>query len=378
MTQPKKTAPLDADERLRYSRQIILPDMGEAGQETLKASSVLLVGAGGLGSPLALYLAAAGVGRIGLADFDTVDASNLHRQVLHANDSVGRSKLLSAQETIHRLNPRVQTLLHDTALSAANALDILRPYDVVADGADNFAARYLINDACVLLGKPDVSGSVFMFEGQIGVFWARHGPCYRCLYPEPPPPGAVPSCGEAGVLGVLPGVVGLWQATETIKLLLGIGQSLIGRIWLYDALAMRVREVRVAKDPACAICGPQPSIRTLTDLPGYCGTPTAGPASADEEIEAVELQSRIEKQTVFVLDVRQPEEWEQGRIPGAVLIPLDTLPERLSEIPADRETVAYCRSGVRSLQALRLLKKSGRTNVRHLKNGFVAWRAATQ
>ncbi len=363
-------------EKIRYSRQTLLREIGPEGQAKLNAASVLLVGLGGLGSPAALYLAAAGVGRLGLADFDVVDLSNLHRQLLHTTERIGQPKTRSAETTLHAINPHVELVRHEAPLRADNALATLRPYDIVVVGADNFATRYLVNDACVLLGKPNVSGSIFQFEGQASVFWAERGPCYRCLHPDPPPPGAMPSCGEAGVLGVLPGVIGLVQATETIKLIVGMGESLIGRILLYDALGMRFRTVSVRKDPACALCGEHASIRALQDYDALCGGPVATepPADPSDEIDAPALAQRLKEPDLFLLDVRQPAEWDIARLPGATLIPLDALPARLAEVPADRDVVVYCRSGARSRKAQTLLRKAGRRSVLNLAGGIQAWR----
>ncbi len=368
---------LTSAEILRYSRHILLPEVGRAGQERLRAASVLLVGMGGLGSPLALYLAAAGVGRLGLVDFDVVDVSNLQRQVIHGVSGVGTPKLQSARRAILELNPLVSVDLHEAALNSGNALEIIRGYDLVVDGADNFPTRYLVNDACVFLDKPDISGSVLRFEGQVSVFHASRGPCYRCLFPQPPPPGVMPSCGEAGVLGVLPGVIGTLQATEAVKLILGLGEPLIGRLLAYDALAMRVRELRVRKDPNCAVCGRQPTVTGLIDYQSFCGACSLPAAAGADEIGATELAARLRAGgELFLLDVRQPEEWETGRIPGAVLIPLDTLPARLGEIRHAAEIVVYCHSGYRSAKALKLLRAAGFTRVRHLPGGICAWNAA--
>ncbi len=366
---------LEREELLRYSRHLILPEVGLLGQRRLKAASVLLVGAGGLGSPLALYLTAAGVGRLGLVDFDRVDPSNLQRQVLHGTSSVGRPKLESARERINDLNPHVQVDAHETRLTAENALEILARYDVVADGSDNFPTRYLVNDACVLLRKPNVYGSIFRFEGQASVFDARSGPCYRCLYPEPPPPGLVPSCAEGGVLGVLPGVVGLIQAIETLKLLLGVGETLVGRLLLFDALAMRFHELTLRKDPACALCGEHPTQKGLVDYEQFCGL---APAAQDEaqawEVSPRELAERLGRDDDLILiDVREPHEHEIAHIEGARLVPLGHLPEHLGELDSAREIVLHCHVGQRSMQALEFLYRSGFRKLKSLRGGIDAW-----
>lgn len=367
---------LNPEEIARYSRHLILPEVTMAGQKKLKAASVLIIGAGGLGSPLAMYLAAAGIGRLGLVDFDVVDASNLHRQIIHKTANIGRPKLASAKEAIAEINPHVEVETFEAALTSDNALDIARPYDILIDGTDNFPTRYLVNDVSVLLDKPNVYGSIFRFEGQASVFWAGHGPCYRCLYPEPPPPGMVPSCAEGGVLGVLPGIIGVIQATEAIKLILGTGETLIGRLVIYDALAMRFREVRLRKDPDCPICGDHPTIHELIDYEAFCGITQTGEQNGDverDEVTPAELAARLKSHDVFVLDVRQPHEWDIGHIDGATLIPLDQLPERLAEIDGSREIIAYCRTGVRSARALQLLQKAGYPSAKHLKGGIHAW-----
>ena len=364
-------------DRIRYSRQTILEEVGVEGQARLRDASVLIVGVGGLGSPAAFYLAAAGVGRLGLADFDTVDLTNLHRQILHRTDAVGMPKTDSARDRLAALNPGVELELHGAGFTAENGLDLARRYDIVLDCGDNFVVRYLVNDACVLAGKPDVSGSVFRFEGQAGVFWADRGPCYRCLYPDPPPPESIPNCAEAGVLGMLPGLIGAIQATEAIKLILGIGDPLIGRLALYDALAMRLREVRFRKDPNCAICGKHPTIRSLEPLAGYCGTPRDPPSTPDaseDEWDAGTLRQRMDQTDLFLLDVRQPSEWDIARLPGATLIPIAELPERLDELPRNRDICIYCLSGGRSARALRLLRDAGFHSARHLRGGIRAWR----
>jgi adenylyltransferase/sulfurtransferase len=369
--------PLSPDELLRYSRHLILPEVGLQGQRRLKAASVLLVGAGGLGSPLALYLTAAGVGRIGLVDFDRVDASNLQRQVLYGTADVGRPKLEAARARLADLNPGVRVDLHETRLTSANALEILAPYDVVVDGTDNFPTRYLVNDACALLGKPNVYGSIFRFEGQASVFDARVGPCYRCLYPDPPPPGLVPSCAEGGVLGVLPGVIGVLQGIETLKLLLGVGETLVGRLLLFDALALSFRELALRKDPDCPLCGPRRSITALVDYEAFCGLTPVEQADADArgwEITARELNERLARgDDLAIIDVREPHEWEIARIPGTALIPLNTLPARLAELDTSREIVLHCHHGQRSMRALEFLRQSGFRKLKNLRGGIDAW-----
>lgn len=365
---------LSAQEVQRYSRHLILPEVGLEGQKRLKAASILLIGAGGLGSPLGLYLAAAGVGRIGLVDFDAVDFSNLQRQVLHGTPDVGRPKLLSAKEKLQAINPEVQLDLYEARLTSVNAIDILRPYDIIIDGTDNFPTRYLVNDACVLLRKPNVYGSIFRFDGQASVFAPPKGPCYRCLYPEPPPPGEVPSCAEGGVLGILPGVIGCIQATEAIKLILGQGSSLIGRLLTYDALEMRFSEFRVRRNPKCPICGENPTITRLIDYEQFCGVPGQHAAASDSDITAEELKQRLDRgEPVFILDVRNPEEFQICRIPGSVLIPLPQLAQRLGELDAGREMVVHCKSGLRSQRAIHLLRQHGYHKLRNLKGGILAW-----
>ncbi len=369
--------PLADDELLRYSRHLILPEVGLDGQRRLKAASVLLIGAGGLGSPLALYLAAAGVGRIGIVDFDVVDASNLQRQLLHGTASIGVPKLTSARARLLDLNPHVQVDTYETHLTSENALEILAGYDVVADGTDNFPTRYLVNDACVLLGKPNVYGSIFRFEGQASVFDAKKGPCYRCLYPDPPPPGLVPSCAEGGVLGVLPGVIGVIQGIETLKLLLGIGDPLIGRLLVFDALAMSFRELRLRKDPNCPLCGEHPTITQLIDYEQFCGLPSAEDAARmakDFEISVTDLRAKQEHGDEFVLiDVREPFEWEIARIEGSQLMPQNSLPGRLSELDSSREIVLMCHHGVRSMRALEFLYQSGYRKLKSVRGGIEAW-----
>ncbi len=362
------------DERSRYSRHLMLPQVGVEGQARLKAGSVLLVGAGGLGSPAALYLAAAGVGRIGIVDFDRVDLSNLHRQVLHGTGDVGRMKTDSAADALESANPEVEVTLHATQLSSENALAILGSYDVIVDGTDNFPTRYLVNDACVMLKKPNVYGSVFRFEGQASVFYPPESPCYRCLYPEPPPAGLVPSCAEGGVLGVLPGIIGLIQATETIKLITGIGESLAGRLLLFDALQMRFREMKLRKDPACRMCGTSPAIHELIDYEAFCGVPQEAPLELGDRISPLQLKERIDQGNApTLLDVREPHEWEICSIEGSTRIPLGSLLERLDELNPDEQIVVYCRSGSRSGRAMHMLRGSGFSRVTNLEGGILRW-----
>ncbi len=370
------TASLSSSEVLRYSRHLIMPEVGLEGQLRLKAGKVLAIGAGGLGSPLALYLAAAGVGKIGIVDFDVVDLTNLQRQVLHSTATVGKSKLQSAKERLEALNPEIEIKLHETRLSSENALDVLKGYDVVVDGTDNFPTRYLVNDACVLLGKPNVYGSIFRFEGQASVFGVANGPCYRCLYPEPPPPGLVPSCAEGGVLGILPGTIGVIQATEAVKLLLGLGEPLVGRLLLFDALKMSFREMKLRKDPDCPICGKRRTIYKLIDYNQFCGIAPQPqqPVPAEWEIDPVELKARLDhKDPLYLLDVREPHEWQICRINGAHLIPLGQLVSRLGQLNGADEIIAYCRSGVRSAKAVDLLRKAGFMKVKNMKGGILAW-----
>ncbi len=373
---------LTNEEVQRYSRHLIMPEVGVDGQRRLKAASVLCIGAGGLGSPAALYLAAAGIGTLGIIDFDNVDASNLQRQILHSTRDVGRSKLQSARDRISALNPDVNVRTHETALTSANALSIFKDYDIILDGADNFPTRYLVNDACVLLRKPNAYGSIFRFEGQASVFATEGGPCYRCLYPEPPPPGLVPSCAEGGVLGVLPGVVGTIQATEAIKLALGAGRTLVGRLLLYDAWTMRFRELKLQRDPECPVCGDHPTITKLIDYEQFCGVPKPGAAQsatlpAEQEASVEELKSRIDAGApTYILDVREPQEFQICRIPGSTLIPLGELPNRLSELPGpsdSREIIVHCKSGVRSAKAVSLLRQRGYDRARNLRGGILAW-----
>jgi len=364
---------LTNDEIRRYSRHLLVPEVGMEGQRRLKAARVLCVGAGGLGSPVAMYLVAAGVGTLGLADCDTVDYSNLQRQILHTTLDVGRPKLESALQKLHALNPEVHVEAHDIRLDSSNALQILAGYDFVIDGTDNFPTRYLINDACVLSGKPDISGSVFRFEGQVSVFGVREGPCYRCLYPEPPPPGVVPSCAEGGVMGVLPGLIGTIQATEAIKLIIGAGQPLVGRVLLVDALAMRLREVKLRKDPECLACGSHPTIRELIDYDEFCGVHRLPPA-AERDMTPRQLKEWLDGGAQpLLLDVREPQEYAINRIPGALLVPISDLPRRIGELDASRETVVYCKIGERSARAVELLRGLGFRDVRNLVGGIRRW-----
>ncbi len=381
-TSPTQLPELTRDELSRYARHLILPEVGVEGQQKLKAARVLCVGAGGLGSPLALYLAAAGVGTLGLVDFDVVDASNLQRQILHTTGDVGRKKLDSAAEKLAALNPAVHVIKHETMLSSANALEILKDYDIVADGTDNFPTRYLVNDACVILGKPNVYGSVFRFEGQASVFATREGPCYRCLYPEPPPPGMVPSCAEGGVLGILPGLIGIIQATEAIKLILGKGEPLIGRLLLVDALSMRFRELKLKKNPDCPVCGTNPTVTALIDYQQFCGIkPETNPEIGQEtnlkngipQITVQELKQRRDAgEDLFVLDVREPYEYQIANI-GGTLVPQNEVPQRLAEIDRNREIVVQCRSGGRSQRVAEFLAQQGYPNVKNLAGGILAW-----
>jgi sulfur-carrier protein adenylyltransferase/sulfurtransferase len=361
-------------EVLRYSRHLLLPEVGIAGQRKLKAARVLTIGAGGLGSPLSLYLAAAGVGTIGIVDFDAVDLTNLQRQIVHGTSTLGRPKLESAEARLTDLNPNVRIEKHETRLSSENALEILGEYDIVVDGTDNFPTRYLVNDACVLLGKPNVYGSIFRFEGQASLFYAKQGPCYRCLYSEPPPPGLVPSCAEGGVLGVLPGIIGSIQALETIKWIIGAGDSLVGRLVLFDALKLRFRELQLRKDPACPVCGVSPSIHELIDYEAFCGI-GAEPSYSGPEITAEELRQELEEKGsgLVLIDVREPHEWEIAHIEGARLIPLGQLPERLGELDGHAEIVTHCHHGARSMKALGILKGAGFNRVRSLAGGIDAW-----
>jgi molybdopterin/thiamine biosynthesis adenylyltransferase/rhodanese-related sulfurtransferase len=369
---------LDNDEIRRYSRHLILPEVGLAGQKKICSTSVVCIGAGGLGSPIAMYLAAAGIGKIGVVDFDTVDFSNLQRQIIHGTPDVGRPKSESARDTIHHINPKVEVVLHKTRITSENALDILAPYDIVVDGTDNFPTRYLTNDACVLLKKPNVYGSIFRFEGQASVF-APHldGPCYRCLYPEPPPPGMVPSCAEGGVLGVLPGIIGTIQATEILKLALGKGSSLIGRLLLFNALEMKFREVRLRRDPKCPLCGEHPTITQLMDYETFCGIipQPAGPASHPDEVTVQDMKKALEDPAlgVQVIDVREADEYEIAQVKGVPLFPLSALPQQFTRLDPNQMIYIHCKSGVRSLRALQFLREQGFKYLKSVKGGISAW-----
>jgi molybdopterin/thiamine biosynthesis adenylyltransferase/rhodanese-related sulfurtransferase len=370
-----ETAALSNDEILRYSRHLIMPEVGMEGQLKLKAARVLCIGAGGLGSPLALYLGAAGVGTLGIVDFDVVDYTNLQRQIIHATADVGRKKLDSAADKLKAINPLINLRTFDTRLSSDNALELFRDFDIIADGTDNFPTRYLVNDACVITGKPNVYGSIFRFEGQASVFATEEGPCYRCLYPEPPPPGLVPSCAEGGVLGILPGLVGVIQATEVIKLILGKGEPLIGRLLLVDALAMKFRELKLRKNPDCPVCGTHPTITKLIDYNEFCGIrgEEAPVETGVPEIQVEELKRRLDAgEDVFVLDVREPHEYQICNI-GGHLIPLGDLPKRVNELDSSREIVAHCRSGARSAKAVNFLRQAGFRKVHNLAGGILAW-----
>ena len=373
---------LSIEEVRRYSRHLIIPEVGMAGQRRLKNARVLVIGAGGLGSPALLYLAAAGVGTLGVVDFDTVDESNLQRQVIHGQGDIGKPKALSAQESIAEVNPLVEVVIHDERLDSGNALDVLAPYDLIIDGTDNFATRYLVNDACVLLGKPYVWGSIFRFDGQASVFWAEHGPCYRCLYPEPPPPGMVPSCAEGGVLGVLCASIGSVQVTEAVKLLTGIGEPLLGRLMMYDALEMSWRQLKVRKDPECAICGKNPSVTGLIDYEAFCGaiTPQAAEAVVDSTISVRQLEEWLAarergERDFLLVDVRESGEREINAIPGSVLIPKGDFQtgEALSALPGDKQAVFYCKVGARSAEVLAMAKGAGFANAVHVAGGVSAW-----
>ena len=375
-------AELTIDEIRRYSRHLIIPDVGMAGQKRLKNAKVLVVGAGGLGSPALLYLAAAGVGTLGIVDFDTVDESNLQRQIIHGVSDLGRPKAQSAADSIREINPLVQVNIHDFALDTDNVMDLFRRYDLIVDGTDNFATRYMVNDAAVLLGKPYVWGSIYRFDGQASVFWEEYGPCYRCLYPEPPPPGMVPSCAEGGVLGVLCASIGSIQVNEAIKLLTGIGEPLVGRLMIYDALEMEYRKLKVRKDPNCALCGENPTVTELIDYDTFCGaiSDEAADAAADSTISVVQLEQMLKERESgerdFVLvDVREPNEYEINRIPGSVLIPKGDFlnGSALSELPSDKQVVLHCKSGVRSAEALAVVKGAGYSDAVHVGGGVVAW-----
>ncbi len=368
---------LSNDEVLRYSRHLIMPEVTMEGQKRLKAARVLCIGTGGLGAPLTMYLAAAGVGTLGLVDFDTVDVTNLQRQIVHREDSVGQPKIDSAERTLKAINPNVNIVKHEVMLTSENALDILKDYDVIADGTDNFQTRYLVNDACVLLGKPNVYGSIFRFEGQASVFYAPDGPCYRCQYPEPPPPGMVPSCAEGGVLGVLPGIIGVIQAIEAVKLILSEGQPLIGRLLMFNALKMSFREFKVRKDPNCPICGTHPTITHLIDYDEFCGIGKGGDVTdvnVEDEITATELKAKQDRGDRFTLvDVREPYEYAIAKIPGSKLVPLGTVKDRLHEFDSAEEIVLHCKSGKRSAEALGILRQAGFKKLKNLHGGITAW-----
>jgi len=369
---------LSVDEVKRYSRHLIIPEIGMTGQKRLKNARVLCVGAGGLGSPALLYLAAAGVGTLGVIDFDVVEESNLQRQIIHGQSDIGRPKAQSAADSIREVNPYVNVVLHETHLDSDNALEIFAQYDLIVDGTDNFATRYLVNDACVLLGKPYVWGSIYRFDGQASVFWAEHGPCYRCLYPEPPPPGMVPSCAEGGVLGVLCASIGSIQVNEAIKVITGVGEPLAGRLMIYDALEMSYRSVKVRKDPECPICGKNPTITGLIDYDAFCGTVSqdAQEAAAGSTITATELKAMLDSDDgIFLVDVREPNEYEIVSIPGAVLIPKDQFltGAALERLPHDQKIVLHCKSGVRSAEALAVVKNAGFADAVHVGGGVLAW-----
>ena len=368
---------LNNDEIRRYSRHLILPEVGLAGQKKIKGTSVLCIGAGGLGSPIAMYLAAAGIGKIGIVDFDTVDYSNLQRQILHTDADVGRPKAQSAKETIFGINPNCEVVIHTTRITSENALDLIRPYDIVVDGTDNFPTRYLTNDACVLLKKPNVYGSIFRFEGQASVF-APHlgGPCYRCLYPEPPPPGMVPSCAEGGVLGVLPGIIGCIQATEILKLAIGRGSSLVGRLLLFNALDMKFRELKLRRDSQCPVCGEHPTIKELIDYETFCGiVPESEPTANPDEVTVQDMKKALDHPglNIKVVDVREPDEYEIAKVAGVPLLPLSELPSRFTELDPNQQYYLHCKAGVRSLKALNFLRQQGFKYVKSVKGGITAW-----
>jgi len=367
--------PLSNAEIGRYSRHLIMPEVGMDGQQKLKHASVLLIGAGGLGSPLALYLAAAGVGRIGIVDMDVVDESNLQRQILHSTAMVNHSKVKSARERLEGLNPFLHVETYETRFSSENALEIIPSYDIVIDGTDNFQTRYLTNDACVFLGKPNIYGSIFRFEGQVSIFGTRDGPCYRCLYPEPPPPGLMPSCAEGGVLGILPGIIGTIQATEAIKLIIEQGQPLIGRLLLFDALPMQFREVRIQKNPQCPVCGPSPTITSLIDYESFCGIGSQQHIVSEQQVTPLELAHELQEEGhhIVLIDVREPHEWQICCLENAKLLPLGTLAGHLHEFNRTDEIIVYCRSGMRSAKAAQLFKNAGFHQVRNLDGGILRW-----
>ena len=381
MSLPPLVEPADGltvDEVRRYSRHLIIPDVGMSGQKRLKNAKVLCVGAGGLGSPALMYLAAAGVGTLGIIDFDVVDESNLQRQIIHGQSDVGRSKAQSARDTVREINPFVRVILHEERLTSDNAMRIFEPYDLIVDGTDNFATRYLVNDACVLLGKPYVWGSIYRFDGQASVFWADHGPCYRCLYPEPPPPGMVPSCAEGGVLGVLCASIGSIQVNEAIKLIVGIGDPLVGRLMIYDALEMTYRSVRVNKDPECPVCGKNPTVTELIDYDEFCGAvpEEAQQAAAGSTITAKQLKEMLDGgEDIFLVDVREPNEYEIVSIPGARLIPKGEFMSgaALESLPQDKRIVLHCKTGARSAECLAVVKNAGFADAIHVGGGVVAW-----
>jgi len=367
---------LNHDEIRRYSRHLILPEVGLAGQKKIKGTSVLCIGGGGLGSPIAMYLAAAGIGKLGLVDFDTVDYSNLQRQILHTDADVGRPKTESAKETIHGINPNVEVVLHNVRITSENALNLIRPYDIVVDGTDNFPTRYLTNDACVLLKKPNVYGSIFRFEGQASVF-APHlgGPCYRCLYPEPPPPGMVPSCAEGGVLGVLPGIIGCIQATEILKLAIGRGSSLVGRLVLFNALDMKFSELKLRHDPQCPVCGEQPTIKELIDYEQFCGMVPEPTTANPDEVTVQDMKKALDdpKLGIKVVDVREPDEYEIAKVRGVSLLPMSELRDRFTELDPNQQYYLHCKVGMRSLKAVDFLKQQGFKYVKSVKGGINAW-----
>jgi adenylyltransferase/sulfurtransferase len=370
---------LTNDEILRYSRHLILPEVGLEGQRKLKNAKILMVGAGGLGAPLGLYLAAAGIGKIGIVDLDNVDVTNLQRQVIHGTKDVGRPKIDSAAESMLDINPFLEIEKFEVALTSENALDIIKGYDIVVDGTDNFPTRYLVNDACVLLNKPNCYGSIFRFEGQATVFHHEGGPCYRCLYPEPPPPGLVPSCAEGGVLGILPGIIGVIQATEAVKIILGKGESLSGRLLLYDSLGMRFRELKLRRNPECPVCGDHPTVTKLIDYQQFCGIPQQAAAEAAEqgklpEITPLELKKKLDAgEDIFVLDVREPHEYDIARIEGTTLIPLGQVARRVGELDSTADIVIHCKSGMRSAKAQKILKDMGFSRVTNLAGGILRW-----